>query len=123
MVLAGVVVLNLHLLIEFVLNSVAGLLGMDTSGIRPFVTFTNLSYTLGLLSLTFVLLDPLKSAADAVFYLDLRIRREGADLQERLGALRGTAALLLLLLLPQPARALPADQYAARVRALRQQVR
>ena len=121
--LAGMVLFNLHLMVEFFLGTVAGLLGVDTSGIHPQVTFTNYSYVLSLLCLTFVLLDPLKSATDAVFYLDLRIRREGADLQGRLAALRGAlAVLILLLVLPLPAHAMPAEQYASRVRQLREQV-
>ncbi len=119
----AMVLFNLHLAIGFLLGSAAGMLGVDTSSVQPFLRLDNQAYLMVLLGLTFVLLDPLKSAADAVFYLDLRVRREGADLHQRLRALWGAAAVLLLAgCLAAPARAMPLDQYAARVRALRREV-
>lgn len=114
---------NLHLLCRMLLETVAGTLGVDTTGLQPYLNFRNQAYVTFLLAVMFVLLDPLKTALDALLYLDLRIRREGADLQERLRALRAGAAVLLLgLCLGSPARAMPLDEYRAKVRALREQV-
>lgn len=116
---------NLHLLVQFLISTVAGLLGIDASGIQPYFQPKNQQYLTILAALAFVLVDPLKTCIDAVLYLDLRIRREGADLEERLRALRpeaALAALLLLLLVPSPARAKSLEDYARRVREVRQQV-
>lgn len=117
---------NLHLLLHFLLGSVAGVLGIDTGNITPHLQPKNQIYLTLLASLAFVLVDPLKSCIDALLYVDLRIRREGADLEERLRELRSTAVLgaLLLAALLAPARAQAAtlEQYAQRVRALRQEV-
>lgn len=116
---------NLHLVIRMLLGWVADLLGIDTTGLRPYLKLDNQAYTTFLLALVFVLLDPLKTAADALLYMDLRIRREGADLQERLRGLRAGAGLTALLLVPalaSPARAVTVEEYRNRVRALREQI-
>lgn len=122
LVLVGL--LNLHLGLRFLADTAAGMLGIDTSGLQRQFVLKNQIYTTLLLTLVFVLLDPLKTAAEVVLYLDLRIRREGADLQERLRVLRAglAAALALMLLTPTVAGAIPAEQYLARVRSLCRQV-
>jgi hypothetical protein len=125
LLIGGVAVLNLHLLAKFLLENVAAFLGVDTTGFGQHLRFQNQAYTTFLFSLMFVLIDPLKTAADAVFYLDLRIRREGADLHERLRALKTGAAAgaaLLFLLAAAPARATPVERYVNEVRAVRKQV-
>lgn len=125
LLLWGLGVLNLHLLLQFLATTVAQLLGIDTSALQAQMRATNQVYPTLLGALTFILIDPLKTAADAVFYLDLRTRREGADLHQRLRALR-TAALsaLVLACLLAPARgfAIPLEGYRQRVHALRKQV-
>jgi hypothetical protein len=116
-------VFNLHLLVQFLTGTFANLLGMDTSGVAGHLQFENQAYTTFLVALAFVHVDPLKTAADVVFYLDLRTRREGADLQERLRAIAGTAAAVLVLALTTvPGRAGTEADYLGKVRALRQQI-
>jgi hypothetical protein len=120
------VAVNLHLLLHFLLGSVAGILGIDTGSITPHLQPQSQVYLTVLLAVAFVVVDPLKCCIDALLYVDLRIRREGADLEERLRELRATAALTLLaftILLPAGrANAATLDEYAQRVRSLRQQV-
>jgi len=116
---------NLYLLVQFVVSTAAGIFGIDTSALLPIIDWKNKAYVTFLLVVLFVLIDPLKTAVDAVLYLDLRIRREGADLLEQLRALRAGAPLGLILalcLLAAPAHALPAQDYLARVQSLRRQV-
>lgn len=116
---------NLHLLALTLLGWVASLLGIDTTGLLPYVKLNNQAYTMFLLALGFVLLDPLKTAADTLLYLDLRVRREGADLQERFRSLRagaGIAVAALALLMASPARAVTLDEYRSHIRALRQEI-
>jgi hypothetical protein len=118
--------LSLHLSVEFAVGTAAGLLGIDTSGVTQHLRFANQAYTVFLLAVLFVLMDPVKTAMDAMFYLDLRIRREGADLQERLRRLQtqaaAAAAVLVALLACGPAGAVTTQDYAAKVRALRSRV-
>jgi len=115
---------NLHLLVGGVLTWAAGLLGVDTTGLRPYLRLENQAYVLTLLGLVFVLLDPVKSAADAFLYLDLGIRREGADLRERLRRWGGAAGVALLLTAGAPARAAGDDveAYRAAARSLRNRI-
>jgi hypothetical protein len=139
---------NLFTLVKFLMENVAGLFGIDTSGIQPNFQLGNRIYLIFLAVLLFVLLDPLKTAIDAVLYLDLRIRREGADLQEQLRTLRlsrdgrnghgpagAVAAFLLAALLiagparaergetlKPPDRAVPVTSYLEQVEALKRQV-
>ncbi|MGV3723474.1 MAG: hypothetical protein ACO1SX_21475, partial [Actinomycetota bacterium] len=113
---------NLHLLVQFLIGVVAGLFGIDASGLLPYFQPKNQQYVTMLGVTAFVLVDPLKTCVDAILYLDLRIRREGADLEERLRALRpGAVALIVLLLLlaPGTASAKSVDDYAKRVREVR----
>jgi len=113
---------NLHLLTQFTMSSVAGLFGIDASGLMPYFQTKNQQYVTMLAVAAFVLIDPLKTCVDAILYLDLRIRREGADLEERLRALRPEAAalaVLMLLLAPGAAQAKSLDDYAKRVREVR----
>ena len=117
---------NLHLLLHFLLGSVAGVLGIDTGNITPHLQPQSQVYLTVLLAVAFVVVDPLKCCIDALLYVDLRIRREGADLEERLRDLRTTAALtalvFALVLLPGRVNAATLEQYAQRVRSLRQQI-
>jgi hypothetical protein len=121
-------VVNLSLLAQFSVTRVAGLLGIDAGGVTGQLQLSNQVYVAVLAVLTFVALDPLKSVADVVLYLDLRIRREGADLQEQLRRLqtviRAAAFFATLLFAGAPAQAqtLSPEEYAARIRDLRQQV-
>jgi hypothetical protein len=117
---------NLHLLLHFLLGSVAGILGIDTGTITPHLQPKSQVYLTVLLAVAFVLVDPLKCCIDALLYVDLRIRREGADLEERLRDLRTTAAVTALVLvalwLPGRAGAATLDDYTQRVRHVRQQI-
>jgi uncharacterized protein DUF4129 len=123
--------LNLHLLLQFLVGTAAGILGMDTSSFQGTLRFSNQVYTTSLLVAVFVVLDPLKTVADTLLYLDLRIRREGADLQERLRALRVGLAILLGVfcaagaprcLAQEGGGGVSVERYLARVQALRRQV-
>ncbi|MCC2669283.1 MAG: hypothetical protein K0Q72_1754, partial [Armatimonadetes bacterium] len=118
--------LNLHLITHFLIGTVGATLGLDSGGLTPHLQWKNQAYTTVLLAFAFVLVDPLKTCIDALLYVDLRIRREGADLEERLRALRTGPVLLVLLLAfgctAVPARAASVDDYANRVRSLRKQV-
>ncbi len=129
LVLWAMTALNMHLVTKFMLETGAGMLGIDTSSARLFLTPGNVVYLAFLMVLGFAILDPLKTAMDALFYLDIRIRREGADLQERLralgaGGMAGIAVLVigLGLLSPIPALAVTPQEYAARLRTLRQEI-
>ena len=120
--------LNLHLLVQFLVGSASGILGVETSALQSRLQPGNQAYVVFLAAVMFVLLDPLKTAVDAVLYLDLRTRREGADLQERLRGVKeawmpAPALLALLLLVPAlPAAAVPVDEYVSRLRTLRREV-
>lgn len=122
------VAFNLHLLLVACLDLSNFLLAIDTTAARAQLTSGNELYTTVVLSVAYLLIEPLKSAADALYYLDLRVRREGGDLEQRLSRLSSAAAaaavlLLVLVLSPRPAFAAePADQYLARIRKLRAQV-
>lgn len=120
-----VALLNLHLLVKFTLGTAAEFLGLDFSSLLPQLNLRNQAYTMFLAGLVLMLLDPVKTIADTLFYLDLRIRREGADLLERLRSLRGgavVAGLVLLLSAMSPAAAVPLDEYRAQIRELRSAV-
>lgn len=119
---------NLHLVVKFISTTVAGILGIDTSFLAPQIEFQNQAYLTLLAVAVFVLLDPLKTVADTVLYLDLRVRREGADLQQRLRSLRSGTAVLLLVATLSPAvparaeKAVSVQEYRTRLQALRQQI-
>lgn len=117
-------VLNLHLLLQLLLGVAADFLGLELSGLRPRLSLGNQAYTLFLTAVVLVVLDPIKTVVDALFYLDLRIRREGADLHARLQGLRAGAGLasVLFLLAATPAAAVPVDAYVEQVQAVRRQI-
>jgi hypothetical protein len=118
--------LNLHLLLHFLVGTAAGVLGIDTGGIQPYFQVKNQQYLTVLAAVAFVLVDPLKTCMDAILYLDLRIRREGVDLEERLRALRqgiaALGALGFLLLASGAVQAKSLEDYARRVREVRELV-
>ncbi len=121
------VLLNLYGLGQSALSALNGVFGHDVGAWEAVLSYRNPGYVAWLLALGFLLLDPLKSCADVALYLDLRIRREGADLQERLRALArgaGGAALLCLLIAggARPAGAASLEEYRQSVSRLRQQV-
>lgn len=143
LLLWGVGLLNLHLGAHLLLAVASQLLGLDFSLLAAQLSLANQAYLTLLIASLLVLLDPLKCAADAAFYLDLRIRREGADLQERLAAMEqrparagngagGASAgsrtgaalgvLVLALAAVAPASAAPLERYLQQVRELRRQV-
>ncbi|MFN3650739.1 MAG: DUF4129 domain-containing protein [Armatimonadota bacterium] len=115
-------VFGLHLAVQFFVHNLSGFLGIDTSGFAPYLSLRNPTYVLLLLVTQFVLLDPLKNAADTALYLDLRIRREGADLHDRLRQLKaaGASVLALVLLLPGAAHAVTPEEYLREVRQVRE---
>ncbi len=117
-------ILNLHLLLQLGLGVAADFLGLELSGLRPRLSLGNQAYTLFLAAVLLVLLDPIKTTIDALFYLDLRIRREGADLQGQLLRLRSAAGLVtvFLVLFATPTAAAPLDRYVEQVRAARKQI-
>lgn len=122
---AGLV--NLYLVVSALLGLANTLFGYEVGAWEQALSYQNRAYVVWLGALLFALLDPLKTCADAALYLDLRIRREGADLQERLRALARQAAagtgtllaLLALLVAARPAGAETLSQYREQVRQVR----
>jgi len=122
----AVVVVNLFLGVQLLLSLTTSATGADLSRIGESLSYTNRAYLLLLFCLGFLLLDPLKTTAEAILYLDLRVRRDGADLYQRLDGLRARylpAVLALLCLLPSlRASAMPLGEYQQKVRNLRARV-
>jgi hypothetical protein len=114
---------NAYLFVQLLLSGANTCFGVDVSAWSATFSLANRAYLLWLGALLFLLLDPLKTCADAALYLDLRIRREGADLQARLRSLAAAFGVLaLLLLLPRGAGAMTLEEYRAQVRRLKQEV-
>lgn len=117
----GLGVLNLHLLTGLLLDVGSEFLGTDTSGLKPLVQLNNVAYVTILAAVLFILLDPLKTVADVLLYLDVKVRREGADLQLRLNRISaGAAALAWILLAPGPAGAESLEAYRQELERVRQ---
>src|SRR5262249_55924246 len=119
-------IINLYLVVSALLAMANTLFGYEVGAWEQVLSYQNRAYLIWLGALLFPLLDPLKSWADTALYLDLRIRREGADLQERLRSLArqagAAAALLALILAARPAGAETMDEYRADVRQVRMAV-
>lgn len=115
--------LNLFFLVQYSLLALQTLLGLDLSATLQTVDAGNYPYLLFVGLLLFMLLDPLKTCADVVLYHDVRIRREGADLEQRLRSFRtavGGLLLAALLALPGRASGMPVDEYAGELARARQ---
>jgi hypothetical protein len=78
---------NLFLLVQALLQLGHALFDLEVSFLASFLSYRNGAYLLVLNLLLFVLLDPWKVCLDSLFYLDVRTRTEGVDLQLRLEAL------------------------------------
>jgi hypothetical protein len=116
--------LNLYMGVRGLLGAVTTFFGYDVSAWMEVVSYHNRAYLVWLGVILFLLLDPLKTCADVALYLDLRIRREGADLQTRLRTLSAAAGILALALLaPRPAAATTLEEYRQQVQGLKQQIR
>jgi hypothetical protein len=116
--------LNLYLLSRGAVETFGSAAGLDSSRMLHEMQPANFGFAAVLVATAFFLLAPLKSVADALYYLDLRVRREGADLQERLRRLRAGAPVvgLALLFFGAPASALDLAEYQRQVGSLRRQV-
>ena len=119
---------NLFLGLSLGLSLVGSAAGVDLTRISEMMSLSNRTYLLCLAGLAFLILDPLKTSAEAIFYLDLCVRRDGADLHQRLAGLRtrflpvAAAALFLMVGAARPVAAMPLGEYQRKVAALRQQI-
>lgn len=122
----AVALVNVYGLVELLLSAVNVFLGYDVSAWGAVLSARNPAYLLWLAAILFVFLDPLKTAAETAYYLDLRIRREGADLHERQRALSSLGALTVLLVLTlfptTPAGAATLEEYRRDVGQLRARI-
>jgi hypothetical protein len=66
---------NSHLMVQFAVGTASGVFGVETSALQGQLRPSNQAYLTFLMVAVFMVLDPLKTAADAMLYLDLRIRR------------------------------------------------
>lgn len=81
---SAVLLLNLFLLARAAPAAIGDVFGVDMGRIEPWTARPNPALGAVLCILILVLLDPVKAALDALLYLDLRVRREGADIQIRI---------------------------------------
>ena len=90
-----VLLLNLFLLARAAPAAIGEVFGVDMGRVSTQTAHVNPALGTVLCILILVLLDPVKAALDALLYLDLRVRREGADIQLRIRRFgRGSAPQL-----------------------------
>lgn len=132
LLLYGLMGLNFQLLAGFLLSHLIDAVGLDSATLSEQLSSRNLLFNAWTSAAVFLLVEPVRCSADAVLYLDLKVRREGADLQQRLTELsvsRASGERTLLAALGAvalcfaaiPATAMPYESYRAEIRRLAEQ--
>ena len=91
LILAVLVFINLHLLVETGLEVLDSVAGFDAAFVAMQLTITNPVYDLALALLSWLLLAPFFEASNFLLHVDARARREGLDLQMRVQSVFSTA--------------------------------